>query len=483
MREKNSSGKVHTPSAYDAYLHSTQSEDLEEDIGYFESRKPQRESESVSRGTAARKKSTKRKGFIKKGKKAKKERSVQRTPAREVPERRLSQEYLEMKAQKEHQKKQRAYKNDRLYTFIAGFIITVLIFTFSILTLTGKVEQYSDKENRYLAGRPQLSASAVKDGKFMDDMENYLSDQFAGRSALVKTRTAIDILCGKKEMNGVYIGKNHFLFEKPTEYNEKGVAKTVNAINDFTARHQKINSYMAIIPNATSILSDYLPANVEMPDRHAQITAIYKQLEGIQTVDTYPTFEKNDQKNELYYKTDHHWTTKAAEIAFKQIAANMKLDISKTAYNTYAVTNQFQGTLASSSGLFNAKDTINICVPKTDVQYVVTHVSENKKVSSVFDASKLEQQNKYEVFFGGNEAQINIQTTLNSKKVLMVVKDSYANCLIPMLIPYYKSIVMIDPRYYTDDIETTLKNEGVTDILWLYNADTFIGDSSICNVF
>ena len=52
-----------------------------------------------------------------------------------------------------------------------------------------------------------------------------------------------------------------------------------------------------------------------------------------------------------------------------------------------------------------------------------------------------------------------------------------------MLIPYYKSIVIIDPRYYTDKIEQTVKDNGVTDILWLYNTNTFFTDTSIANTF
>ena len=161
----------------------------------------------------------------------------------------------------------------------------------------------------------------------------------------------------------------------------------------------------------------------------------------------------------------------------------MKIDTSKVTHQTYAVTNDFQGTMASSSGLFNAKDNIYITVPKTDIQYVVNNVSENKKSSSIFVSSKLEQQNKYEVFFGGNFSQINIDTTLNSKNVLLVVKDSYANCMMSMLVPYYKHIVIVDPRYFTDSIDKLVKNEGITDVLWLYNANTFLTDTSIQNVF
>ena len=282
----------------------------------------------------------------------------------------------------------------------------------------------------------------------------------------------------------MYIGKDHYLFEKPTAYDEENVGKIINSINEFTDKHKKIQSYIAIAPDATALLTDLMPNNAPNEDQQKQIKTVYSKLtKNIKTIDIYSTLSKSDDKPNLYYRTDHHWTTKAAELAFRQIAANMKIDTSKIKYETYAVTNDFQGTLASSSGLFNAKDNIFITVPKSDVNYFVTYVNENKKASSVFNTKKLEEKNKYEVFFGGNFSQIKIDTTLNSKKVLMIVKDSYANCLVPMLIPYYKSIVMIDPRYYTDKIEQTVKDEGVTDVLWLYNANTFLGDTSIDGTF
>ncbi|MBE6818946.1 MAG: hypothetical protein E7517_07320 [Ruminococcaceae bacterium] len=508
--------KPHTPSAYDEFLRSGEFDTIESDIDYFSAKpkqpQPKRAAQAQPRSAGVRtssKKTIKRAAVptqtVRKAKPAgKSKRSRKKTASSgsklsqeylamkaeqeqrsgKAPAKKRSVQYPEKKAQQSHARQQKQYKNDNLTTLITAAILTALLFGFSIITLTSRIKPYSEDENRYLAGRPKLSAASVADGKYMDDMENYLSDQFAGRSALVKARTALDIMCGKKEINNVYIGKDHFLFEKPTAYDEATVAPTIEAINNFTNKYKKLNSFMALAPTASSVLSDFMPANAPVIDRQKQIKTVYSQLhKSIHAVDVYSTLAGNDDRKSLYYRTDHHWTTRAAELAFKQIAANMKLDTSKTAIESLPVSNTFQGTLASSSGLFNAKDTIEIAVPKTDVKYVVTNLSEKKKSSSVFVSDKLKQKNQYEVFFGGNFSQINIDTTLNSKRVLMVVKDSYANCLIPMLVPYYKRIVIIDPRYYTDDINKTIKNEGVTDILWLYNADTFLADTSIQTVF
>ena len=41
---------------------------------------------------------------------------------------------------------------------------------------------------------------------------------------------------------------------------------------------------------------------------------------------------------------------------------------------------------------------------------------------------------------------------------------------------------MVDPRYYYDNLELVIKSEAVTDVLFLYNADTFLGDTSLADV-
>lgn len=375
-------------------------------------------------------------------------------------------------------------KNANFYLLISAVICTFIILFSAVLGLLIKDKEYSENENRYLAQKPKISFSTIADGSYMKDTESYLSDQFAGRGALVKTRTAIDIFAGKKEINGIYIGKKHYLFQKNAVYDENIVKANTNSINSLIKKYPKINHYAAIAPDASEILSKYLPNNVVCPSEEKEIKDIYSLLDkNIKTIDLIKPLKQYETPENLFYKTDHHWTTSAAKLAFTSITAAMNTDISKTEYQTLPVTNKFKGTLASSSGLFNAKDTIYITYPETDVKYYVKYVDEDKISASVFDYPKLNSKNQYEVFFGGNFAQVNIETSLNSDKVLLIVKDSYANCLTPMLIPYYKSIIMVDPRYFKGDIDDVIKQEGVSDILWLYNINTFLADTSIPQTF
>ena len=94
----------------------------------------------------------------------------------------------------------------------------------------------------------------------------------------------------------------------------------------------------------------------------------------------------------------------------------------------------------------------------------------------------LKEKNQYGFFLNDNHAFIEIHTGYNPGKTLFVIKDSYANSLIPFLIPYYREIVVVDPRYYYDDIEKVMKKDNITSVLFLYNGNTFVKDNSISGV-
>lgn len=367
--------------------------------------------------------------------------------------------------------------------FLAAVVVTVLLLVVSLLTLVGRDREYSEDENRYLQGRPSFSLSAVADGTFMDETEAWLSDQFIGRDLLVKARARLDLFEGKRDLNDVYVGKDHFLFEKPSAYDEKVVGKTLDVMKKVSASaaEKGARTYIALAPNANELLSDYLPENAPNTDQQAQIRRVYDALPTVRGVDLVAPLKAVKDPKTLYYKTDHHWTAYAAEPAFFALMKEMEVDTNGFRYRQYPVTNDFLGTLSSSSGLARTSDTIFVSVPDNAGEYVVTYVAENRKEASCFDPSKLKEKDKYEVFFGGNYGEVRIETNAASDRVLLLIKDSYANCVVPLLTPFFKTIVMVDPRYYADDLNATMDREGVTDLLWFYNVNTFLKDTSIAN--
>ena len=145
------------------------------------------------------------------------------------------------------------------------------------------------------------------------------------------------------------------------------------------------------------------------------------------------------------------------------------------------VADDFSGTMAATSGDFGASDTVEIYVADPEVKYYVEYSGDPVKYSSIYASSALEQKNKYEVFFGGNFDKLLISTTADTERTLLVFKDSYANCLLPMLTPYFSKITVIDPRYFSDNLSAVLDETTFTHVLFLYNLNTFLEDHSLAS--
>lgn len=366
--------------------------------------------------------------------------------------------------------------------------ISALAFIGGVLLLAGvsiiKPDvRFSEEENRVLAEMPEISRENLVNKSYMTDLEAYTSDQFVLRDFWIKLKVQCDLLLGKRELNGVYLGSEGYLMQNPSEPDEENVTANIEAMNRFADSHEGINVNTMIVPNAVYIMGDYLPTGAPVRDQAEDLKSIREQLSD-QTglIDVTKTLQQHADEG-MYYKTDHHWTTKAAMYSFRAAAEQLEIENPIEDYTAYTVSDSFSGTLASRSGYHKEKDQVEVYAPEgTEVQYLVSDSDDGQKRTTVYDREKLQGKDKYQVFFGGNHAMVDIVTANDTTRKLVVFKDSYANCFVPFLIPYYNGIIMVDPRYYYDNIETLISTKGITDVLFLYNLDTFMTDNSIAGV-
>ena len=364
------------------------------------------------------------------------------------------------------------------FAFIAGV---------ALLGIVTPDREKSDSENRMLRQLPSLTWESLKDGSYMRDLETYMTDQFPHRDQLVGEKTYLDMLTGRQKINGVYLGSESYLFDEQSETDEEDIRRKTEAIRNFHALQSEAKCAVAIVPNSTCVLADKLPYGAPFYDQRQCLDKIRGMLptsgsdgegEFLWTDCTAAMTRPSDYRK--YYRTDHHWTTRSAYEVFSEIAAGFSLDISAVNYEFMTVTDSFQGTLASSSGLHHISDTVEICYPADfSGKYVIEYEAEQIKRTSFFFSDRLKSGNAYEVFMGGNYAKIVITSEAARKKTLLLIKDSYANCMIPMLAPYYAKIVIIDPRYLNDDLTSVVQDNSFTHILFLYNLNTFIEDNSL----
>lgn len=369
---------------------------------------------------------------------------------------------------------------------LIGKIFIILLFLVMIINVIVPDQEESELENRALEQRPRFNLTTILSGDFMEQWEEYLSDQFAGRDTWRSLKVSLDRLGGARKENDIYIGKDGQLMEDIEVPDDGRLEANLTAIRDFAETYEDIPVTMMLVPDAACILNDSLPAFARVEDQRQMFSMAERKLgDTVNWVDTVSILN-NHKSEKLYYKTDHHWTTQAAFYVFQDAAETLGIegDVSDD-FVSYTVTDSFNGVLAASSGVgLDEMEQIDIYAPTGgDDDVVVNYVDEGRKTTSLYDSSKLETRDKYGVFLGGNTSVVDIRTVSTSQKRLLVVKDSFADCFIPFLAPYYREIVVVDPRYYSGTMQDIMDSYRITDALILYSGNTFFTDNNISGVF
>ena len=377
-------------------------------------------------------------------------------------------------------------KSKRRIERLIGGIFILCLFGVMLVNLVIPDREMSEEENRMLASKPKLTFSALANGDFMEQYEEYLSDQFAGRDLWHRLKVALDRFGGSRMENGIYIGKDGQLLQDIQVSDQEHLSENLDAIKDFTETYQDIPVTMILVPDAACVLSDRLPWLASVEDQNQMISMAQQSLgDSVTWVDAASALNKH-KREKIYYLTDHHWTSLGAFYTFQEAAPALGIeeDVSDK-FLSYTVSDSFNGVLASESGAcLGTEEKIDIYVPREgDDDVIVNYVNESRRTTSLYDSSKLETKDQYGVFLGGNTSLIDIRTVSTSQKRLLVVKDSFANSFIPFLAPYYREIVVVDPRYYSGTIEDIMDAYRITDALFLYSGNSFFTDNSISGVF
>lgn len=370
----------------------------------------------------------------------------------------------------------------RIFPLILTLFFMFAVSELAIVLTIHKTKDISELENRKLAAMPQFTVSSLLSGDFTSQFETFIQDQFPARDLWIKSKAKIDILLGKNKINDVYLGSNGYLIEDFQKGSEESLKEKSDVINKFADKNDKLNFAFMLVPTAGAVVENELPQDAPYDDQHEFIKYVQNNLnEKIKFVDVYHTFKENS-KEKLYYKTDHHWTTKGAFIAYKEMCAALDIEAYED-YDIKTVANDFLGSLYYKMGAgIGEPESIQIYIPRENEDVVVNYVDEKIKSASLYSSEKLKGKDKYEVFTNGNHSLINIKTQGDNKKKLLIIKDSYANSFLPFLTQNYGEINVVDLRYNTDNVQDIIESYGITDVLFLFNVNTFNEDTSILNL-
>ncbi len=355
-----------------------------------------------------------------------------------------------------------------------------LVFIFAALCvcmLAGYIvlpqKDFSEMENRFLQKRPSVTADSLLDGSFMESFETYTNEQIPLRDMFVKMKAVFATYTGATENDGIARGDDSYLFDKVCATNDK-LHKNISAIRSF-AKNTDRDIYVAIAPTSTWINAGRLPAGMPVLDEAGasnELTDALKDIPNAHMIYLYETLDAHKDE-QLYYRTDHHWTTLGAGYAYEAICEKMNLEKQDITQYEKHVADDFLGThYAKYKGIFVVPDSIEYY----DVPIKALEL-EKQTVDNLIDEEKLKGYDKYAAFMYGNDGKYTVRADKHLGRDLIILKDSYANCLIPYLVMNYDNITVLDLRYFAGNVSDVLAKESSADVLLMYNW-TFVNDDN-----
>lgn len=326
-------------------------------------------------------------------------------------------------------------------------------------------------ENREPQAFPSFSVSAVWSGEYMAQIDEYVNDNIGFRSRIMNLSDKIqscfgalpkgmgkvitttkDIGTGESQDSRLvlYDGKIMEMFTK-NEAVESKYAKSLNAVR--SALPENVKMYSMLVPTQLEFLPP-LYSEAEDSQREA-IERVSGELDHIQVVDAYSKLKEAVAVNEdaLYFNTDHHWTMNGSYCGYKAFLEASGGQASAREQFNKKTLGSFSGSLylkARSQLPWETEDTIFYydTVENGDFSIVMRAedgVTEYAAGAPVFN----EAYCSYTLFFGGDQPLMELTNNLlPDGKTIVIIKDSYANALIPWLMNNYGRIIVIDPRSF-----------------------------------
>ena len=348
--------------------------------------------------------------------------------------------------------------------FLMSICAIMVGFGVAIFVLPPK--SFSQKENRTLDQMPSPELSSILSGSFFRELNGFYQDQFPLRDRFTELYALCEKRLGKIETNGVITTSDGLCIALPSSTNTSKIQKNLDAISSLKEEREL---YLYAPPSSFDVFNDRLPS---IYPKEAKVSAP-ELLEGDALEDFLELCSVANE--EYYYKTDHHWTAKGAYFAYTQICNRMGIEpYGESYFVKEEVANDFLGTSASKSGLpswLMSEDTVTLYRYDGDKNVTVHNRETNEIKNGFYSYDALEETDKYKVFLGGNYSHLSIHTVQERPKLLLI-KDSFANSVIPFLALHF-DIEVIDPRYCSNEyLNTQLEREDIDKTLILMGLDT-----------
>lgn len=352
---------------------------------------------------------------------------------------------------------------NKIKYLLVPLVFVLIIGSLSLGLFLLEDKDISEWERRKLQQFPELSASSLTDGSFMRDFETYMADQFPLRDAFRTLKAIFHFnLLFQKDNNDIYVidGSAGKLEGKIIRRSVENFAEKVSGLYDAYVKDTDCRAFFSLIPDK----SFYLTEGTLYP--HYDFRKIEELTLGLlpdfERIDIYPLLSASS-----YYSTDSHWRQEelipvANHIREALGAAPLEELKKKTA-------GEFYGVYYGQSALPLAADSLYYLTnPEIEGAFVTNAESTGK--TKVYNLDKLSSLDKYDFFLSGASAFLEITNPkAEGNRELVVFRDSFGSSLVPLLVPGYSKVTLIDTRYIMPEMIKDCLTFDFQDVLFLYS--------------
>jgi len=377
-------------------------------------------------------------------------------------------------------------KTNRIFNIITVILFAALTVFFSALLIFGREEAISENENRPLALSSSVFSGNVPkrliSGALTDSVGDWCRDQFPLRERLLLCHALADCLLMRYETGGVMLGSEGYLIKREDAARTDILTKNALSVKAFenALADKEIPLVFAVAGRKSDVLDAYFPAYYSAAGREQPWEALSSSL-GFDYLNLSRALkEASDAGEYVYYKTDHHWTTRGAYTAYKEIARGLGVTAYPESFFTVeSISADFYGTdWSAAMTMWVPGDILEYWRYSGDEFFTLKISDSGSHRDGFYDLSYLDTKDKYASFLGGNKALVYIEKKgEEDRQTLVVVKDSYAHSVVPFLALHY-NLVIVDPRYYTGSVYSLVKESGAEKVLILCGIDTLVTSDS-----
>ncbi|MDI9471250.1 MAG: DHHW family protein [Bacillota bacterium] len=388
------------------------------------------------------------------------------------------------------------------------------LFVLVWMLVRAPAHDYSDSEKRPLAAFPRITATGLLDGSVMAGIDTWMQDRFPFRSLLVGLNTAWRLASGEHDNGRVYFGDQDHLFLYENEFlrspaDDRRLRLAQANLTEFErfcletlpAALPDARRSVIIVPPAAAVLPELVPAGAPLLDSRAWTERFTAPLEGsdihilpaLAVLTAAPDGGPADlvTRSRRYFASDHHWTSHGAFVTARAWLGSLGLDGLELAnFAEIDISTKFRGSLEARAQrpgwpgetltLLNPTAAAIAAGLEPDPDRLELRDPDGALLGSgLYDYGQLGGSDEYLVYLGGNPPVTVIDTGSPTGRSLLLVKDSFANAIVPFLLSSFERITLVDARHGSAAVRDALEQSRPSDVLVLYSLSQLLTDETL----